>query len=94
MGQWFNTRLRTKKVGIKDPKKVLHSFRHNVANHLVQEGVEVAKVEALSGRAGKTETEASYTLPRRVGLLYKECVLKLDYGIDLSHLKKSKWVVK
>jgi len=26
--------------------------------------------------------------------VYQEAILKLDYGIDLCHLKDSKWVVK
>jgi hypothetical protein len=29
--------------------------------------------------------------PRKV---LEDAVMKIDYGIDLSHLKKSKWVVK
>jgi hypothetical protein len=30
----------------------------------------------------------------KVETIYKNAVLKLDYGINLSHLKNSKWVVK
>jgi len=51
-------------------------------------------IEELTGRAGKTETRKRYAKGYRVKTLYEETVLKLDYKIDLSHLKKSKYVVK
>jgi integrase len=83
-----------KKVGITDKKKAFHSFRHTVADHLYNKPVEVPIIEELQGRAGKTETSKTYTKGLRVPVLYKEAILKLDYKVDLSHLKASKWVPK
>jgi hypothetical protein len=35
-----------------------------------------------------------YSENYRVPLLYEAAILKLDFGIDLSHLKESKYVPK
>ena len=51
-------------------------------------------IEELTGRAGKTETRNRYSKGYRAEILYEECIVKLDYGIDLSHLKKSQFVIK
>ena len=89
----FNYYLR-KKVGITDKEKTFHSFRHNVTNHLMNKTGNESMVEELSGRAGKTETRRTYFKGFRSDVLYKECILKLDYKVDLSHLKNSKYVLK
>jgi integrase len=92
----FNYYLR-KKAGIIDKKKTFHSFRHNVTNHLMNKpGMEhmESMVEELSGRAGKTETRRTYFKGYRSDVLYKKCISKLKYEVDLSHLKQSKYVVK
>jgi integrase len=72
-----------KKVEITDPKKVFHSFRHNVSDHLYKKLVTESLIEELTGRAGKTETSRRYVTGHRVATLYKECVLKLDYNFEL-----------
>jgi integrase len=89
----FNYYLRNK-VGIKDKEKTFHSFRHNVTNCLMNETRNESMVEELSGRAGKTETRRTYFKGFRSDVLYKECVSKLKYKVDLSHLKDSKYVPK
>ena len=43
-------------------------------------------IEELTGRAGKTETRTRYSKGYRVQTLYEECILKLDYELDLSEL--------
>ena len=43
-------------------------------------------IEALTGRASKTERRKRYAKGYRVQALYEECILKLDYEIDLSGL--------
>jgi len=92
MSKWFSRWIRTKKVGITNPKKSFHSFRHNVAEHLYTKLVQEPLIEELQGRAGKTETRKTYTTGQLVKNLYEECILKLEYQVDLSHLKNSKWV--
>lgn len=83
-----------KKVGITDSKKTFHSLRHNVSDHLYQKLVLDSLIEELHGRAGKTETRKRYTKGYRVHTLYKECIEKLEYKVDLSHLRNSKYVQK
>jgi integrase len=80
------------KVGINDKKKTFHSFRHTVSDHLYKKLVMESLVEELTGRAGKTETRKTYTKGYRVDTLYEECILKLEYQVDLTHLKKSRFV--
>lgn len=75
-----------KKVGITSPKKTLHCFRHNVTDQLYKDLVMESLIEELPGRAGKTETRQRYAKGYRAKTLYEECILKLDYEIDLSGL--------
>jgi len=51
-------------------------------------------IEELRGGAGKTEGSSRYFKGYYAETLYEECILKLNYGIDLSHLKKSRFVIK
>jgi integrase len=94
LGDWFNRYIRTKKVGVTNPKKSFHSFRHNIADHLFKKMVPVSLIEELEGRAGKTETEKTYVMGHLIKNLYEQCILKLEYQVDLSHLKKSRFVPK
>ena len=70
-----------KTVKINDRKKVLHSFRHLVTDHLYKAMVMESMIEELTGRAGKTETRKRYAKGYRVQTLYEEAVLKLDYEL-------------
>jgi integrase len=86
-GHYFSKRFGRylrKKVGITDPKKVFHSFRHNVSDHLYKALVQESLIEELTGRAGKTETSRRYAKGYRVPTLYEECVLKLDYKFKMK----------
>jgi integrase len=82
------------KVRITDPKKTFHSFRHTVSDHLYKKLIMESLVEELTGRAGKTETRKTYAKGYRVETLYEECILKLEYQVDLNPLKNSKFVPK
>ncbi len=44
-------------------------------------------------KATKGETMGRYGKRYSVRVLYDEAVVKLDYGVDLEHLKGSKWVI-
>jgi integrase len=88
----FGRYLRNK-VKISDPKKVFHSFRHNVSDHLYKKVVLDSLIEELTGRAGKTETRKRYAKGYNVETLYEECILKLDYTVDLSQLKESSHII-
>lgn len=92
--RWFGTYKR--KCGIvSDPgKKVFHSFRHNLQDNLKQHLIPTELIDELVGHTHEGLTLKVYTEKYYVVTLYEECILKLDYGIDLSHLKKSKYVPK
>ena len=79
---------------ITDQKKTFHSFRHNATDYLMRNLVQESLVEELNGRAGKTESSRTYFKGHRSDVLFKECISKLKYEVDLSHLKQSKHVVK
>jgi integrase len=85
---------RRNKVGIKDSKKTFHSFRHTLADHLKNKGVDEWMIEEIEGRAGKTETSRRYSGQFRVPKLWEEAVSKIKFEVDLSHLSQSKYVPK
>jgi integrase len=91
---WF-TKFRTAS-GIEAPprRKTFHSFRHTVIDHLLQKGVSDIAVAGLVGHTLPGETKGRYKKPLKPRNLLEQAVLKLDYGIDLAHLTKSKWVVR
>jgi integrase len=92
--RWFGTYK--KNCGIVAPpnKKVFHSFRHNVQDNLKQQLISESLVDELVGHVIQGESRGRYGKPFRVPLLYKKAILKLNYDIDLSHLKNSKYVIK
>ena len=82
------------KVGIQAPsrEKTFHSFRHTFTDNLKQQLIEISIVDELTGHAIQGESFGRYGKPYRIKTLLEEGVMKLDYGVDLSHLKNSKWV--
>jgi len=92
--RWFGTYK--KNCGIVAPpnKKVFHSFRHNVQDSLKQQIISESLVDELVGHVIQGESRGRYGKPFRVPLLYKEAILKLNYDINLAHLKNSKYVIK
>lgn len=87
----FSYYLRTT-INFSDPKKVLHSFRHLVTDHLYKASVMESMIEELTGRAGHTETRRRYAKGYRVQTLYEECILKLNYELDLGGLRVGEWI--
>jgi len=51
-------------------------------------------VAMLVGHVTQGQTGGRYAKPFKPKKLMERTVLQLNYGIDLSHLKKSKFVVK
>ena len=86
----FGRYLRNK-AHIEDSKKAFHSFRHTVTDHLFKSMVMETVIEELRGGAGKTEGSRRYFKGYHAKTLYENCILKLDYGIDLIHLKNSRF---
>ncbi|MBU3916437.1 site-specific integrase, partial [bacterium] len=85
-GRWFNESYLRKKVGIKDPEKSFHSFRHTVIDGLKQKGVGESYISEYVGHSsGDSETFGRYGKQYRPGVLMEEVVKFIDYQIDLSH---------
>jgi integrase len=93
-GQWFGKFK--KRCGIKAPprKKTFHSFRHTLINFCKQNDIAEKHTSEFVGHRNRKITYGVYGKQFKPQKLYKEIVAKLDYGIDLSHLKKSRYVIK
>ena len=92
--RWFNEKYK-KQIGLvttDGQKKTYHSFRHLVQDWLKQKLLPEMLVAELVGHIVKGETFGRYGKHLRVPVLYEKAIIELDYGIDLSHLKKSKFV--
>ncbi len=75
--------------------KDFHSFRNTFINHLQRKHVPYLMLKQVIGHSkGKDVTQAVYTEKYTPKELFDNVILKIDYGIDLSHLKKSKFVPK
>jgi integrase len=92
--RWFSQFK--KKSGIVAPsgKKTFHSFRHTLINHLKQNDVPEHYIAEFVGHAVQSITMGRYGKKYKPDKLFENVVLKLDYGIDLSHLKNSRFVIK
>ncbi|WP_319524603.1 site-specific integrase [uncultured Desulfosarcina sp.] len=94
LSQWFATFK--KRAGIEAPKgrKTFHSFRHTLINHLKQNEAEYQYVKEFVGHKGRGDiTWDLYGKSFQPAKLMEKVVSKLNYPIDLSHLKSSKWIV-
>ena len=93
ISRWF--RKYRNKTGVTAPprRKTFHSFRHTANDHLYKKLVPETVLEELAGRTGKTESTKRYAKGHYVKTMYKEAIEKLDFNIDLSHLKNSKYVI-
>lgn len=79
------------KIERKKGDKTMHSFRHTFANQCKQSLLEEKLYQSILGHsAGDNITEQHYTDPYNAKTLYEGIMCKLDFGIDLSHLKNSK----
>ena len=95
-GKWFNERYKDS-IGLvvkAGEKKTYHSFRHTFETNLKHRLVIESIVNELCGYAHQSESMKRYGKPYIPDILFKEGILKLDFGIDLGPLKNSKWVVR
>ena len=74
--------------------KSFHSFRHTLINHLKQNDVPEHYIAEFVGHTVQSITLGRYGKKYKPDKLFENVVLKLDYGIDLSHLKNSKYVLR
>ncbi len=89
VGRWFNESYLRKKVGIKDPEKTFHSFRHTVADVLKQKGILESYIsEYLGHSSGDSETFGRYGKQYRPRVLMEEVVERIRYKVDFKVFEK------
>ncbi|WP_196772863.1 site-specific integrase [Pseudodesulfovibrio alkaliphilus] len=101
VSRWFNghgdgvTTGYKKNCGITDGKKVFHSFRHTVINHLKQKQVDGTLLHEFDGHSLGTMTYDRYGKAFTPELMYEKIVSQItfDKELDLAHLMKSKYVI-
>lgn len=94
VSRWFNETFRISCGITKESKKVFHSFRHTFATNLAHNDINDHSLKALLGHSESGVTFEFYVKPGTAQKLCKALVDHLDYGIDLSHLKASKYAGK
>ena len=72
-------------IGLTDPKKTFHSFRHTFIDQLKQLDVPDGKIQELVGHANHSITTGRYGKPYRPAAL-KEVIDGLEFGLDLRKL--------
>jgi len=72
--------------------KTFHSFRHLVTSLLLEKDVPEYRIAQLVGHVSESQTTGRYGKRFNPKVLKEKVVDKIDYGIDLSHLKNSKFV--
>ncbi len=92
---WF-PKYKRKECGIvaEKYKKTIHSFRHNVSSCLMEHDVQEYVIAMFMGHEHDQISTGRYGQKFEPDMLMEKAVKKLNYGIDLSHLKKSKFVPK
>ncbi|WP_272699811.1 site-specific integrase [Desulfovibrio sp. Fe33] len=101
VSRWFNghgdgvTNGYKKACGIKGQKKVFHSFRHTLINHLKQKQVDQLLLHEFDGHSHGTMTLDRYGKAYTPQLMYDQIVSQItfDKELDLGHLMKSKFVL-
>jgi integrase len=94
--RWFNADFK-KRCGIESTdgrKRDFHSFRSSFITQLVRQKVNDRMRLQVEGHSAGKDMTSVYADPFPATQLYDEVISKLDYGIDLSDLKNSKFVIK
>ena len=78
-----------KSIGLKvDGRSVsFHSFRHSIETPLTNQNVKPRFIDFLQGHSQKGVGGNVYMKGITVDVLLKECVEKIDWGIDWKNLK-------
>lgn len=89
--KWFR-RYRIK-CGVAETGKDFHSFRHTFVDNLKQaHEVNDVMISEVVGHEVSSMTMGRYGKRYRPAVLLEEVIKKLDYGVDLGHLKESQFV--
>lgn len=96
VSHWFN-KIYKQKCGIVSPdgrKRDFHSFRATFITRLAHQKADNRMRLQVEGHADTKDMTSVYAEPFTAKQLLDEIISKLDYGIDLSHLKNSKYVIE
>ena len=87
-GRFFNEKY-LKKIGLKNGGRKLsfHSFRHSVETICTNKNVNPRYIDLLQGHSQKGMGGNVYMKGVKPDVLLKECVEKIDWGIDWKKLK-------
>ena len=88
VGRFFNDKY-LKKIGLKNERRSVsfHSMRHSIETHLTNQNVNPRFFDFLQGHSQKGVSGNVYMKGITVDVLLKECVEKIDWGIDWKKLK-------
>jgi integrase len=96
VSRWFNEKYKVRcgiEKDVDGRMKDFHSYRKTLINHLQRKNVPFYKLKQVMGHSkGKDVTQAVYTEKYTPRELFDDVISKIDFGIDLSHLKNSKFV--
>jgi len=87
-GRFFNDKY-LKQIGLKNGGKPVsfHSFRHSIEGHLTNKNVNPRYIDHLQGHSQKGIGGNVYMKGVKPDVLSKECVEKINWGIDWEKLK-------
>jgi integrase len=95
VSKWF-TRYR-RENGVEgtssEERKVFHSFRNTFISRCYDMNLPEDKIKDVVGHSHESVTAGIYRARPSVQILYRDIISKVRYDIDLSHLKKSSFVV-
>lgn len=92
VSRWFSKYR--KRCGIVESNKTFHSFRHTFATNLKYQEVDFQIRGELEGHATGTAITDRYQKRFKADRLKRDGIDKLSFGIDLSHLRNSRFVIR
>lgn len=94
VSRWFSKYRDRCGIEAEKKSKVFHSFRHTFIDTLKQSLISDNLIAEIVGHSIKGETMGRYGKRFKPKVLYENAILKLDFGVNLSHLKNSKYVTR
>jgi integrase len=94
VSKWFGRYRDAIKIVVpENAKKDFHSFRTTFINNCKQNMMDTVLLAEIVGHSNESETTGRYGKRYRAEVMYTEIVSRVVYeGLDLSHLRKSKFV--
>lgn len=97
LSNWFNDRFKDKYINHTNPEDkgnaTFHSIRHTFITKLGHNGLDDHTIKALVGHAESSITHSTYCKRKAPSELLSPLVEHLDYGLDMTRLKDSKFAM-